>query len=99
MVFTQNLSVGERFECFSQGKALKDSYTKQSTGDMRVETRAGQVEITRADPKLSYAKTIEGNMKEGYICRPLGGGSGPGYSEGRDANYQVNDGGGVKLGF
>ena len=99
VVFTQNLSVGERFECFSQGKALKDSYTKQSTSDMRVETRAGQVEITRADPKLSYAKIIEGNMKEGYICRPLGGGSGPGYNEGRDANYQVNDGGGVKLGF
>ena len=99
VVFTQNLNVGERFDCFSQGKALKDSYTKQGTGDMRVETRAGQVEITRADPKLSYAKTIEGNMKEGYICRPLGGGSGPGYSEGRDANYQVNDGGGVKLGF
>lgn len=64
---------------------------------MRVETRAGQVEITRADPKLSYAKIIEGQMKEGYICRPLGGDSG--YSEGRDANYQVNDGGGVKLGF
>ena len=99
VVFTQNLSVGERFDCFSQGKALKDSYTKQGTGDMRVETRAGQVEITRADPKLSYAKIIEGNMKEGYICRPLGGGSGSGYSEGRDANYQVNDGGGVKLGF
>lgn len=99
VVFTQNLSVGERFDCFSQGKALKDSYTKQGTGDMRVETRAGQVEITRADPKLSYAKIIEGQMKEGYICRPLGGGSGPGYNEGRDANYQVNDGGGVKLGF
>lgn len=99
VVFTQNLNVGERFECFSQGKALKDSYTKQSTSDMRVETRAGQVEITRADPKLSYAKIIEGQMKEGYICRPLGGGSGPGYSEGRDANYQLNDGGGVNLGF
>ncbi|MCI6298937.1 MAG: hypothetical protein MR582_04750 [Campylobacter sp.] len=97
VVFTQNLNVGERFDCFSQGKALKDSYTKQGTGDMRVETRAGQVEITRADPKLSYAKIIEGQMKEGYICRPLGGG--PGYNEGRDANYQVNDGGGVKLGF
>ncbi|WP_096025030.1 hypothetical protein [Campylobacter lanienae] len=99
VVFTQNLNVGERFECFSQGKALKDSYTKQSTSDMRVETRAGQVEITRADPKLSYAKIIDGQMKEGYICRPLGGGSGSGYSEGRDVNYQLNDGGGVNLGF
>ncbi|WP_086282685.1 CsgG/HfaB family protein [Campylobacter devanensis] len=99
VVFTQNLSVGERFECFSQGKALKDSYTKQSTNDMRVESKVGEVEITRADPKLSYAKIIDGQMKEGYICRPLGGGSGPGYSEGRDANYQLNDGGGVNLGF
>lgn len=99
VVFTQNLNVGERFECFSQGKALKDSYTKQSTSDMRVESKVGEVEITRADPKLSYAKIIEGQMKEGYICRPLGGGSGPGYSEGRDANYQLNDGGGVNLGF
>ena len=99
VVFTQNLNVGERFECFSQGKALKDSYTKQSTNDMRVESKVGEVEITRADPKLSYAKIIEGQMKEGYICRPLGGGSGSGYSEGRDANYQLNDGGGVNLGF
>lgn len=99
VVFTQNLNVGERFECFSQGKALKDSYTKQSTNDMRVESKVGKVEITRADPKLSYAKIIDGQMKEGYICRPLGGGSGPGYSEGRDANYQLNDGGGVNLGF
>ena len=99
VVFTQNLNVGERFECFSQGKALKDSYTKQSTSDMRVESKVGEVEITRADPKLSYAKIIDGQMKEGYICRPLGGGSGPGYSEGRDANYQLNDGGGVNLGF
>lgn len=99
VVFTQNLNVGERFECFSQGKALKDSYTKQSTNDMRVESKVGEVEITRADPKLSYAKIIDGQMKEGYICRPLGGGSGSGYSEGRDANYQLNDGGGVNLGF
>ncbi|WP_096025915.1 CsgG/HfaB family protein [Campylobacter lanienae] len=99
VVFTQNLNVGERFECFSQGKALKDSYTKQSTGDMRVESKVGEVEITRADPKLSYAKIIDGQMKEGYICRSLGGGSGSGYSEGRDANYQLNDGGGVNLGF
>lgn len=99
VVFTQNLNVGERFECFSQGKALKDSYTKQSTSDMRVESKVGEVEITRADPKLSYAKIIDGQMKEGYICRPLGGGSGSGYSEGRDATYQLNDGGGVNLGF
>lgn len=97
VVFTQNLSVGERFECFSQGKALKDSYTKQSTSDMRVESKAGEVEITRATPKLSYAKIIDGQMKEDYICRPLGGDLG--YSQGRDANYQLNDGGGVNLGF
>ncbi|MCR8679705.1 MULTISPECIES: CsgG/HfaB family protein [Campylobacter] len=97
VVFTQNLNVGERFECFSQGKALKDSYTKQSTSDMRVESRVGEVEITRAESKLSYAKIIEGQMKEGFICRPLG--SGLGYNQGRDANYELSEDGGVNLGF
>ena len=50
----------------------------------RVESKAGEAEITRATPKLSYAKIIDGQMKEGYICRPLGGELG--YSQGRDAN-------------
>lgn len=63
----------------------------------RVESKAGEAQITRATPKLSYAKIIDGQMKEGYICRPLGGELG--YSQGRDANYQLNDGGGINLGF
>lgn len=98
-VFTQKLSVGDTYECFTQGKALKDSYTKESTGDSKIESKVGKVEITRADPKLSYAKVIDGAVKEGNICRPLGGGNGPGYDIGRDANYQTGENGGVSLGF
>lgn len=98
-VFTQKLSVGDTYECFAQGKALKDSYTKESTGDSKIESKVGKVEITRADPKLSYAKVIDGAVKEGNICRPLGGGNGPGYDIGRDANYQTGENGGVSLGF
>lgn len=98
-VFTQKLSVGDTYECFTQGKALKDSYTKESTGDSKIESKVGKVEITRADPKLSYAKVIDGTVKEGNICRPLGGGNGPGYDIGRDANYQTGENGGVSLGF
>lgn len=97
-VFTQKLIVGDTYECYAQGKALKDSYTKESTGDSKIETKVGTIEITRADPKLSYAKVIDGAVKEGNICRPLGQ-SEPGYNQGRDATYQVGEGGGVSIGF
>ena len=43
-VFTQKLSVGDTYECFAQGKALKDSYTKESTGDSKIESKVGKVE-------------------------------------------------------
>lgn len=98
-VFTQKLNIGDVYECFSQGERLQDSYTKESTSDSRVETKVGTIEITRADPKLSYGKITQGSVKKDNICRPLGGGSGAGYNIGRDANYQINDGGGVNLGF
>lgn len=36
----------------------------------------------------------------GDICRPLiGSNSGNGYTIGRDANYETQEGGGVNLGF
>ena len=98
-VFTQKLAVGEVFECFAQGEKLKDNYTKESTGDSRVETKVGAVEITRADPKLSYGKITEGAVQKDNICRPLGGGGGPGVSVGRDANYELGESGGAKFGW
>lgn len=99
VIFSQSVAVGESFECFSLGQVIKDSYTKENVG--AVETRVGAVQILRSSPKLSYAKITEGNVKKGDVCRPFssGGGTGPGYDIGRDANYEVNPNGGVNLGF
>ncbi|EAH5217892.1 hypothetical protein D8J68_06645 [Campylobacter upsaliensis] len=97
-IFSQSLNQGDVYECFSLGKAIKDSYTKETTG--RIETKSGSIEVTRSTPKLSYAKITEGSVKVGDICRPLSNsGSGNGYTIGRDANYKVEEGGGVNLGF
>ncbi|CAM3515763.1 CsgG/HfaB family protein [Campylobacter upsaliensis] len=98
IIFSQSLNQGDVYECFSLGKAIKDSYTKETTG--RIETKSGSMEVTRSTPKLSYAKITEGSVKVGDICRPLSNsGSGNGYTIGRDANYKVEEGGGVNLGF
>ncbi|EOB1146490.1 CsgG/HfaB family protein [Campylobacter upsaliensis] len=98
VIFSQSLNQGDVYECFSLGKAIKDSYTKETTG--RIETKSGSIEVTRSTPKLSYAKITEGSVKVGDICRPLSNsGSGNGYTIGRDANYKVEEGGGVNLGF
>lgn len=98
IIFSQSLNQGDVYECFSLGKAIKDSYTKETTG--RIETKSGSIEVTRSTPKLSYAKITEGSVKVGDICRPLSNsGSGNGYTIGHDANYKVEEGGGVNLGF
>lgn len=98
IIFSQSLNQGDVYECFFLGKAIKDSYTKETTG--RIETKSGSIEVTRSTPKLSYAKITEGSVKVGDICRPLSNsGSGNGYTIGRDANYKVEEGGGVNLGF
>ena len=98
IIFSQSLNQGDVYDCFSLGKSIKDSYTKETTG--RIETKSGGIEVTRSTPKLSYAKITEGSVKVGDICRPLSNsGSGNGYTIGRDANYKVEEGGGVNLGF
>ncbi|EAH9738003.1 hypothetical protein GM877_07150 [Campylobacter jejuni] len=98
VIFSQSLNQGDVYECFALGKVIKDTYTKENTG--RVESKTGSIEITRTSPKFSYAKITEGSVKVGDICRPLSNtGSGNGYTIGRDANYQTQEGGGVNLGF
>ena len=99
VVYTQKKNQGDTYECFALGKAIKDSYTKETTG--RVETKSGDIEVVRSTPKLSYAKITSGSVKVGDICRPLsnGSGSGNGYTIGRDANYKIDENGGVNLGF
>ncbi|MBD5165397.1 CsgG/HfaB family protein [Helicobacter sp.] len=96
VIFSQTLNQGDVYECFSLGKVISDSYTKENTG--RIETKSGMIEIVRSTPKISYAKITEGVVKKDDICRPLSAGNGSD-SQGRGANYQVNPNGGVNLGF
>ena len=94
-VFSQTLKVGDVYECFALGEAIKDSYTKETTG--RIETKVGEVTITRTNPNMSYGNITQGSVQKGNLCRPLGSSNGGG--EGRDANYSINPSGGVNLGF
>lgn len=95
LVFSQELVTGDTYECFSEGAMIRDAYTKENTG--RIETRTGAVEVVRATNKLSYAKVTEGAVVKGNVCRPIGHSAGN--PEGRDANYQLHQDGGVQLGF
>lgn len=95
LVFSQELVVGDTYECFSEGAMVRDAYTKENTG--RVESKTGSIEVVRSTNKLSYAKITEGAVVKGNLCRSLG--SSAGFAEGRDANYQLHDNGGVQLGF
>lgn len=96
VAFTQKLTIGGIYECFSLGKTIKDAYTKENTGN--IETKSGEIEITRSAPKISYGKIIKGKINLNNICRPLSN-SGSRSSEGRDADYNLNESGGVNLGF
>ena len=96
VVFSQTLNQNDIYECFSLGKVVKDAYTKENTG--RVESKVAQVQVTRVTPKLSYAKILEGKVGVGDICRPLNSDE-SGVSAGRDANYKIDENGGVNLGF
>lgn len=92
VVFSQTLTNGDVYECFSLGKVIKDAYTKENTA--RVETKTGVVKITRSTPKLSYAQITEGSVKEGDICRILSSDG-----EGMDKQHSVNKNGTVNLGW
>lgn len=95
LVFSQELVAGDIYDCFSEGAVVRDAYTKEKSG--RVESKTGVIEVVRTTNKLSYAKIIEGSVVRGSVCRSQGGSAG--LNEGRDANYQLHDSGGVQLGF
>lgn len=92
VVFSQTLTIDDTYECYSLGEVVKDVYTKENTG--RIETKTGVVKIIRSTPKLSYANIIEGSVKKGDICRPLGDDG-----EGMEKQHSVNPNGTVNLGW
>lgn len=67
VILSQKLKVGSRYDVFSLGERIYDSYTKEHVGYDEIKT--GVIEITRSNPKMSYAKILEGSAKKGSLCR------------------------------
>lgn len=67
VILSQKLPLGARYEVFRLGKKIYDGYTKEAVG--YDEQRAGLIEITRSNPKMSYARVLEGSPKKGDLCR------------------------------
>ncbi len=57
------ISPGDRLMLVEQGTAVVDPYTKEPLG--RVEHQLGQIEVTRSDGKIAYARLV------GEIGKPL----------------------------
>lgn len=67
VILSQKLNMGDKYDVFSLGKKIYDSYTKEAVG--YDERKVGTIEITRVNPKMSYAKIISGSAKKGNLCR------------------------------
>lgn len=66
----KNIEMGAIYNVYALGKKLIDPYTKEALG--REEINVGQVEITRINTKVSYARIIFGslnNMKKNATLR------------------------------
>jgi len=51
---------GQRFRAMALGEELIDPYTRESLG--QAEQEIGIVEVTRVDPRVSYARLVSGRM-------------------------------------
>ena len=97
-----NLTIGDKYEVYSLGKRIVDSYTKESLG--RKESKVGTIEIIRVLPKYSVASIIEGEASKGNIVRSLYTSQNDNDSEiynkiGKESDVEIENGGGVSLPF
>jgi TolB-like protein len=58
---------GEIFKAYKMGERLTDPYTHEFLGYEEIE--AGEIMITKVNPKVSYAKALSGNISKGMILR------------------------------
>lgn len=61
------LNSGDIFNVYALGNMIYDPYTKEPLG--QEEVKVGTIEITRVNPKTSYAQVIDGWVQEGCIVR------------------------------
>lgn len=62
------MQAGDQWDVYSLGAVVRNSHSGNSLG--RSESLAGTIEITRANPKLAYAKVVDGNVEGvGHVLR------------------------------
>jgi len=98
------MHVGMKMQVMKLGEEIIDTYTKESLG--RSETKVAEIEITKVTSSMSYAKITEGTISlvhQNDICRRIKTSTAPKKVEDnpnwKKTNVEVNDGGGVRLGF
>lgn len=90
---------GEVFKVYKTGERLVDPYTHEFLGYEEIE--AGEILITKVNPKVSYAKALSGNVSKGMILRRVKTNQNQKFhSEGEAAtDVKTAPGGGVILPF
>jgi TolB-like protein len=90
---------GDKFDVFKPGEKLIDPYTKESLG--AAETWVATILIDRVNPKISYARLINGEyslISKGHICRRcLPESVSHRNQTGRKTDIKITPGGGVIL--
>lgn len=66
-IFTQQMRVGTKLECYKKGAKIIDSYTKEATGYEEIFT--GNAEVVNTNAKMSYAKVTSGKINKGDLCK------------------------------
>lgn len=94
-----SIDSGSIYKAFGYGQRLIDPYTKEFLGYEEIE--AGVVEITTVNPKVSYAKVLEGKVAKGMILRKIQGNENNSFSSDGEAETDVviTPNGGVVLPF
>lgn len=89
--------MGDVFEVMQEGKAIKDTYTKESLGN--VEHKVGEVQVVRVDAKMAYAQIVQGEAPKNAVLRKLSlNQNAQSQSRGEAvSNVVVDGGGGIKL--
>ena len=64
-----SLQLGDEFVAYAMGERLVDPYTNEFLG--YEEIKSGRVTITKVNPKVSYAKVVEGVVQKGMLLRKV----------------------------
>jgi len=94
-----SISKGDSFKAYGKGQRLVDPYTKEFLGYEEIE--AGEIEITKVNPKVSYARVLRGKVSKGMILRKLESDTNTKFQSDGEAvtDVKINENGGVVLPF